>query len=39
MPLSELVSVEEGTTLNTLSRSAGEYYATVSGTILDARYF
>ena len=35
MPLSELVSVEEGTTLNTLSRSAGEYYATVSGTILD----
>ncbi|MFJ7950962.1 efflux RND transporter permease subunit [Lysinibacillus sp. NPDC096418] len=36
MPLSELVTVEEGTTLNTLSRSAGEYYATVSGTILDA---
>ena len=35
MPLSELVSLEEGTTLNTLSRSAGEYYATVSGTILD----
>lgn len=35
MPLSELVTVEEGTTLNTLSRSAGEYYATVSGTILD----
>ena len=35
MPLSELVSVEEGTTLNTLSRSAGEYYATVSGTILN----
>ena len=35
MPLSELVTVEEGTTLNTLARSAGEYYATVSGTILD----
>ena len=35
MPLSELVTVEEGTTLNTLSRSEGEYYATVSGTILD----
>ena len=33
MPLSELVTVEEGTTLNTLSRSDGEYYATVSGTI------
>ncbi len=35
MPLSELVEVEEGTTLNTLARSKGEYYATVSGTILD----
>ena len=34
MPLSELVTVEEGTTLNTLARSAGEYYATVSGTII-----
>ncbi|MFJ7827334.1 efflux RND transporter permease subunit [Psychrobacillus sp. NPDC096623] len=34
MPLSELVTVEEGTTLNTLARSKGEYYATVSGTIL-----
>ena len=34
MPLSELVKVKEGTTLNTLARSAGEYYATVSGTIL-----
>ena len=33
MPLSELVEVEKGTTLNTLSRSGGEYYATVSGTI------
>lgn len=36
MPLSELVTVEEGTTLNTLARSKGEYYASVSGTILDA---
>ncbi|KOS69641.1 Swarming motility protein SwrC [Lysinibacillus contaminans] len=35
MPLSDLVTVEEGTAFNTLSRSAGEYYATVSGTILD----
>jgi multidrug efflux pump subunit AcrB len=35
MPLSELVKVEKGTTLNTLARSKGEYYATVSGTILD----
>nr|WP_285842239.1 efflux RND transporter permease subunit [Ureibacillus chungkukjangi] len=34
MPLSELVELEKGTTLNTLSRSAGEYYATVSGTIV-----
>ncbi|MDQ0187409.1 efflux RND transporter permease subunit [Cytobacillus sp. FSL W7-1323] len=33
MPLSELVNVEEGTTLNTLSRSKGEYYATVSATV------
>ncbi|MCM3719517.1 efflux RND transporter permease subunit [Fictibacillus phosphorivorans] len=31
MPLSELVKVEEGTTLNTLDRSKGEYFATVSG--------
>src|SRR5690606_2005344 len=29
----ELVDVEEGTTLNTLSRSEGAYYATVSGTV------
>ncbi|SES31119.1 efflux RND transporter permease subunit [Psychrobacillus sp. OK032] len=36
MKLSELVTVEEGTTLNTLARSKGEYYATVSGTILGA---
>ncbi|QFK72766.1 efflux RND transporter permease subunit [Pradoshia sp. D12] len=34
MPLSELVKVEEGTTLNTLARSEGEYYATVSATII-----
>jgi multidrug efflux pump subunit AcrB len=34
MPLSELVTVEKGTTLNTLARSKGEYYATVSGTII-----
>ncbi|WP_313892153.1 efflux RND transporter permease subunit [Psychrobacillus sp.] len=36
MKLSELVSVEKGTTLNTLARSKGEYYATVSGTIIGA---
>ncbi|GGA81217.1 efflux RND transporter permease subunit [Ornithinibacillus halotolerans] len=35
MPLSELVTVEEGTTLNTLARSEGEYYASVTGTIID----
>ncbi|WP_026905858.1 efflux RND transporter permease subunit [Paucisalibacillus globulus] len=34
MPLSELVEIEEGTTLNTLARSKGEYYASVSGTIV-----
>lgn len=34
MKLSDLVTVEEGTTLNTLARSKGEYYATVSGTII-----
>jgi multidrug efflux pump subunit AcrB len=34
MPLSELVTVEEGTTLNTLARSKGEYYASVSGTVV-----
>jgi len=34
LPLSELVTVEKGTTLNTLSRSKGEYYATVSGKII-----
>ncbi|QED49864.1 efflux RND transporter permease subunit [Cytobacillus dafuensis] len=35
MPLSELVTVEKGTTLNTLARSKGEYYASVSGTVID----
>lgn len=35
MPLSELVTVKKGTTLNTLARSKGEYYATVSGTIIE----
>ncbi|NMD72696.1 efflux RND transporter permease subunit [Bacillus sp. DNRA2] len=34
MPLSELVKVEEGTTLNTLARSKGEYYASVTGKII-----
>ncbi|WP_066295321.1 efflux RND transporter permease subunit [Bacillus sp. FJAT-29937] len=34
MPLSELVTVEKGTTLNTLARSKGEYHASVSGTII-----
>ena len=33
--LSELVEVEEGTTVNSLSRSKGEYYASVSATITD----
>ncbi|MCM3568555.1 efflux RND transporter permease subunit [Neobacillus mesonae] len=33
MPLSELVTVKKGTTLNTLARSKGEYYASVSGKI------
>ncbi|GGN50948.1 MULTISPECIES: efflux RND transporter permease subunit [Oceanobacillus] len=35
LPLSELVSVEEDSTVATLSRSNNQYYATVSGTILD----
>ncbi|WP_339228489.1 efflux RND transporter permease subunit [Oceanobacillus sp. FSL K6-2867] len=35
IPLSELVTVEEGTTMNTLSRSNNEYYATVTGTIVE----
>ena len=34
MALSELVTVKEGTTLNTLARSEGEYHATVSGKII-----
>lgn len=34
MTIGELVDVEEGTTLNSLSRSKGEYFATVSGTIV-----
>ncbi|MCM3727382.1 efflux RND transporter permease subunit [Neobacillus cucumis] len=34
VPLSQLVKVEKGTTLNTLARSKGEYYASVSGTVL-----
>lgn len=33
VPLSEIVEVREDSTLNTLSRSKGEYYGTVSGTI------
>ena len=36
MKLSELVTVQEGTTLNSLSRSKGEFYASVAGTITDA---
>ncbi|WP_405097870.1 efflux RND transporter permease subunit [Oceanobacillus sp. FSL H7-0719] len=35
LPLSELVTVEEDSTVNTLARSNNQYYATVSGTILD----
>ena len=34
LPLSELVTVEEGTTMNTLARSKGQYYASVSGTVV-----
>ncbi|MCM0625633.1 efflux RND transporter permease subunit [Lysinibacillus sp. OL1_EC] len=34
MTIGELIDVEEGTTLNSLSRSKGEYFATVSGTII-----
>ncbi|WP_042354110.1 efflux RND transporter permease subunit [Bacillus rubiinfantis] len=33
MPLSDLVKVKKGTTQNTLTRSKGEYYATVTGEI------
>lgn len=35
LPLSELVTVEEDSTVATLARSNNQYYATVSGTILD----
>lgn len=35
LPLSELVTVEEDATVATLARSNNQYYATVSGTILD----
>ena len=34
MTIGELVELEEGTTLNSLSRSKGEYFATVSATVL-----
>ncbi|MFD1706119.1 efflux RND transporter permease subunit [Siminovitchia sediminis] len=33
VPLSEIVEVQEGSTYNTLARSKGEYYTTVSGTV------
>ncbi|AWE07537.1 Swarming motility protein SwrC [Lysinibacillus sp. 2017] len=35
MTIADLVEVEKGTTLNSLSRQKGEYYATVSATITD----
>jgi multidrug efflux pump subunit AcrB len=35
MKLSDLVTVKKGTTLNTLARSKGEYYASVSGKVID----
>ena len=34
--LSEIVKVEEGSTFNTLARSKGQYYASVSGKLIDA---
>lgn len=34
MPLGQLVEVEKGTTLNALSRQKGEYFSTVSGTVV-----
>ncbi|WP_223703558.1 efflux RND transporter permease subunit [Sutcliffiella deserti] len=34
IPLSELVTVETGTTLSTLARSKGEYHASVTGTVI-----
>src|SRR5690606_35244705 len=33
VPLSDIVKVKKGSTYNTLDRSKGEYYATVSGTV------
>lgn len=35
MTIGQLVEVEESSTLNSLARSSGEYYASVSGTIVD----
>ncbi|MGM9944488.1 MAG: efflux RND transporter permease subunit [Lysinibacillus sp.] len=35
MTIGDLVGLEEGEALNSLARSEGEYYATVSGTITD----
>ena len=35
MKLGDIVELEEGTTLNSLSRQKGEYFATVSATITD----
>lgn len=35
LTIADLVKVEQGTTLNSLSRQKGEYYATVSATITD----
>ena len=35
MTIGDLVEVEEGTTLNSLARSQGQYYASVKGTITD----
>lgn len=35
MTIGDLVELEEGTTLNSLSRQKGEYYATVTATITD----
>ena len=34
MTIGELVELEKGTTLNSLSRQKGEYYSTVSGTVI-----
>lgn len=35
LPLSKLVEVEKGSTLNMLSRNKGSFYATVSGTVTE----